>query len=271
MTTPHDTPIDPDLVEYVKDRITRRSFARQALLAGAGIAAAGAISSRDLKADTASDIAILQFALNLEYLEAEFYTVITTGLTIDRLGIGITGLGNQGPSIGGGRVSLSEPVMNIALELAADERAHVKLLRTVLGAAAIAKPTIDFSVAGVFDEFSFLKVSRVLEDVGVTAYGGAAPLLTDKTIVGAAARILATEAEHTGAIRYHISQFTALRPQALDNADIVSRIVSADPATGLTAVRSPSQVLALVFLNSAAGTTRGGLFPNGVNGPINAV
>jgi hypothetical protein len=268
--TMNEIPIDSDLVDYARNRVSRRAFARNALFGSAAIAAAGAMSI-DLGAQAITDTAILQFALNLEYLEAEFYTVITQGLTISQVGIGTSGLGTEGPTVGGGKLSLSEPVLSLALELAADEQAHVKLLRTALGAAAIAKPTIDFSVAGVRDEASFLTVSRILEDVGVTAYGGAAPLITDKAILGTAARILATEAEHTGAIRYYISQFTPIRPTAIDGNDIVNRIISANTTTGLTAVRTPSQVLALVFLNPAPGTTRGGVFPAGVNGPINAV
>lgn len=262
--------VDPELIGYVKNRMSRRAFTRSAMFGAAGMAAAGALTSIKLEA-AVTDVDILNFALNLEYLEAEFYTVITTGLTIAQSGIGVSGVGTQGPTVGGGRVALSQPVMNLAVELARDEQAHVTLLRGALGAAAIAKPTIDFSVAGVFDEISYLKVSRILEDVGVTAYGGAAPLITDKSILGTAARILATEAEHVGAVRYHISQFTNIRPGAIDGFDIVSRIISADTATGLTAVRTPSQVLALVFQNPAPGATRGALFPNGVNGTINAV
>ena len=180
-------------------------------------------------------------------------------------------MGTEGPTVGGGKLALSQPVMNLALELASDEQAHVKLLRTALGANAIAKPTIDFTPGGVRDELSFLAASRALEDIGVTAYGGAAPLISDKAILGVAARIALTEGEHTGAIRFYISQFTNLRPGPLDGVDIVNRIISADPATALTGVRTPNQVLAIAFLNATPGTSRGGLFPAGVNGPLNTV
>lgn len=270
MNGANEVNVDSQLIDYVKNRMSRRAFARNALFGVAGVAAVRAMTI-DVNAQAITDTAILQFALNLEYLEAEFYTVITTGKTIDQFGIGITGGGNQGPTVGGGKLALSQPNMNLALELASDEQAHVKLLRGALGAAVIAKPTIDFSVAGVKDETSYLAVSRILEDVGVTAYGGAAPLITDKAVLGVAARILATEAEHVGAVRFQISQYTAIRPSAIDGVDIVTRIISADPSSGLTAVRMPSQVLGLVFLNAAPGTTRGGLFPNGVNGTLLAV
>ena len=150
--------------------------------------------------------------MNLEYLEAEFYTAITTGRTIAQMGIGTSGVGTEGPTVGGGKVALSQPVMNLAVELAADEQAHVRLLRGALGANAVAKPTIDFTAAGVRDETSFLLAARLLEDVGVSAYTGAAPNLTNPEILSIAARILGTEAEHTGAIRFFITQYTAIRP-----------------------------------------------------------
>jgi hypothetical protein len=262
-----------DLLNDVQSRMTRRSFAQSVVAAGVGLAAAGAITpfSRGVDAATITDVDILNFALNLEYLEAEFYTIVTTGLTIAQAGIGVTGTGAQGPTLGGAKIALSGGLLSLAKELAADEQAHVTLLRGALGAAAIAKPTIDFSIAGAFDDKSFLLISRILEDVGVTAYGGAAPLITDKAILGTAARILATEAEHTGAIRYYISQFGTMHPSPVDALDNVSRIISADPTTALTAVRTPSQVLAIVFQNTNAGASRGGLFPFGVNGTINAV
>lgn len=100
---------------------------------------------------------------------------------------------------------------------------------------------------------------------------GAAPLIADKNILGTAARILATEAEHTSAIRYYLSQFTSIRPGPIDATDVVTRIISADIPTGLTKTRTPSQVLSLVFIKATPGTSRGGVFPNGVNGPLNAV
>jgi hypothetical protein len=50
---------------------------------------------------------ILNFALNLEYLEAEFYTVATTGKTIEQSGIAVSGTGNPGPTTGGNTVNLT--------------------------------------------------------------------------------------------------------------------------------------------------------------------
>jgi hypothetical protein len=258
------------IVDFAKKRLGRRTFARTTLFGSAGLAALGAMT-RDVRADANNDIAILQFALNLEYLEAEFYTVITTGRTLSQLGIGTGGVGTEGPTVGGGKVALSGPVMNLAIELAADEQAHVMLLRNALGNNAIAKPTIDFTAGAVTDETSFLLASRLFEDVGVSAYSGAAPYLTNKDTLSIAARILGTEAEHTGAIRFFITQYTAIRPPAADRKDIVNRIISAEPSAGLTAARTPGEVLAIAFLTSASGANRGGFFPDGVNGSLNRV
>jgi hypothetical protein len=268
-----ETQIESSILQQMTNRMSRRAFGQKAVAAGVGLAAAGAMTSfgRGVDAATITDVDILNFALNLEYLEAEFYTIVTTGQTISQAGIGVTGVGAQGPTLGGAKIPLSRGLMSLMVELAADEQAHVKLLRGALGAAAIAKPTIDFSVAGMFDEKSVLLISRILEDVGVSAYGGAAPLISDKGILGTAARILATEAEHTGAVRYYMSQFGTMAPSPIDSFDNVTRIISADPTTALTAIRTPSQVLSIVFLNANAGASRGGLFPNGVNGNINAV
>ena len=69
---------------------------------------------------------------NLEYLEAEFYTVATTGKAIDQLGIGVTGSGIAGATTGGAQVNFGTGVGNysaIANEIASDERLHVSLIR----------------------------------------------------------------------------------------------------------------------------------------------
>ena len=267
--------------DLVNSAVSRRKFARSALTAGFGIGAAALVdgTSSEAQAQAITDTDVLNFALNLEYLEAEFYTVVTSGVTIDRPphNIPISGVGSQGPTFGAGQLDFgSDAVLRqTALELAADERAHVLVLREALGSAAVAKPTINFTPGGVTNLSRFLQVARVLEDVGVSAYGGAAPLITSKTILAVAARIALAEGEHTGNIRLQLTQRGIADLGQVDAVDIPSgpgrRLFSVD-GQGLTAVRTPGQVLAIVYGPGApAGTSRGLLFPDGVNGTIRTV
>lgn len=256
----------------------RRAFAASLTAGAAGLLA----TSANVGAQTLTDTDILNFALNLEYLEAEFYTVISSGRTIDQapFNIGITGVGTAGPTTGASQLTFADPNLNATvIELAYDERAHVQLLRTALGSAAVAKPAIDFAPAGVTTVARFLQVARVLEDVGVSAYGGAAPLITNSGLLATAARIALTEGLHSGNIRLQVAQTGAGNLGPIDSVDVLvgvppqlgSRLISAD-AQGLTAVRTPSQVLSIVYgPNAPAGTSSGLLFPNGMNGVIRTV
>jgi hypothetical protein len=281
-------------------KVNRRVFVK-----GAGIATLGAIGASWLgskmgilealpgakslsltpaavQAAEITDVDILNFALNLEYLEAEFYTVATTGRTIDETGIATGGAGNPGPTTGGKQVSFeadgqqtesSGKLRDIAEELAFDEQQHVNLLRSVLGSAAIAKPTINLDALGVgFNNFKqFLTLARAFEDVGVSAYGGAAPLISDKTILATAARIALTEALHSGNIRLLVAENNVAVP-LVDTLDILPPPAGKKYFTvddhALAIVRAPSQVLHIVYGKWEQGVSSGGFFPMGLNGTI---
>src|SRR6202012_2071059 len=97
---------------------------------------------------------------------------------------------------GGKKVSFSSSEMisyELAQQIGSDEREHVTLLRSALGSQAIAKANINLNALGIgFGNTSeFLTLSRIFEDIGVSAYGGAAGLLTTPAIITTAARILA--------------------------------------------------------------------------------
>ena len=195
----------------------------------AGLAFAGIRHAEAQSSPAYTDADILNFALNLEYLESQFYTLATAGKTIDQVGIGI-GAGTATTGGGtvvtktGGPASCLVPwkipaIQAYATETAQEERNHVSLLRGALGSAAVAQPNIDLynsfnalaTVAGIassFDPFAsdanFLIGAYVFEDVGVTAYSGAAPLITTGSTLGTAAGILAVEAYHAGLIRSSI-------------------------------------------------------------------
>ena len=261
----------------------------------------------------ATDVDILNFALQLEYLEAQFYSYAAfgTGLPAGQL----TGTGTQGAVSTSGsapprRVNFTDPVVaQYAREIAADEIAHVAFLRTALGAAATAQPAINISgdadgsftaaaraagvvpATGTFDPYSsdefFLLGAYIFEDVGVTAYKGASPLITNKTFLEAAAGILAAEAYHAGLVRTVLfrkgidtpllriaaGQISDARDSLDGSADLdqgivgdatTSNIVPAD-ANAVAFSRSPGQVLNIVYLNRLA-VNAGGFFPSGVNG-----
>lgn len=262
----------------------RRNFIRNL---GLATAAAGVVAG-PMSAQTTSgptDFDILNFALNLEYLEAEFYTMATSGLTIDKFEYAITGsgyAGTAGATTGGAKVAFTDSnVFDLALELADDERTHVALLQgaiSSLGGTPINKPAINLNALGIgyASQAQFLTLARAFEEIGVTAYGGAAPLISSKTVLGVAARILAAEAEHVGYIRSAIVQHH-VTVTALDPVDIVTPQSSGNSyftpqffslnSSALSAVRTPAQVLLLAF-GGAAGQTSGGFFPSGVNGNI---
>ncbi|MFM9927343.1 ferritin-like domain-containing protein [Variovorax sp. H27-G14] len=261
-------------------------------------------------ASTLSDGDILNFALNLEYLEAQFYqyAVFGKGLSDDQLG----GTGTRGNVIGGHQVPFKDPVVaQYAREIAKDEADHVRFLRAALGASAVAQPQIDvgtdpngaFSTAAraaglikageSFDPYAsdeaFLLGAFIFEDVGVTAYKGAAPLITSKAYLEAAAGILAAEAYHAGLVRTVLYAKGIQTPSLRTSADAISDARdsldnSADDDQGITGTadtsnivpldsngiafsRSPGDVLNIVYLTKDA-VNKGGFFPAGVNGVL---
>ncbi|WP_288479910.1 ferritin-like domain-containing protein [uncultured Deinococcus sp.] len=294
---------------------TRRKFLGMAGMMGAGAVLAGCsnvIATQPSKANY--DAEIFNFALNLEYLEAAFYLA-----AVGRLGELTTAGGDAskvklpstftGASNGVGIPGMSAEVRQYADEIATDELNHVKVIRSVLGAAAVAQPVIDldssFKAAGSaasggaitgFDPYAnelfFLHGAFVFEDVGVSAYKGAARFLVDDSSNGNlenAAGILAIEAYHSGAIRTLLYQrrdtvaaagltvaqivqaISDLRDSVDGNDDrdqgIVvngkANIVLAD-SNSIAYSRTPRQVGNIVFLKP--GATSGGFFPNGLSG-----
>jgi Ferritin-like domain len=229
---------------------------------------------------------VLNFALNLEYLEAEFYTYATTGKSIKTFGIGTKGSASGsnptagGTTVGGKQVTFSDNesvTRDIATQIGADERAHVVLLRGALGSAACAMPNIDLGALGFGfgNQNDFLRAARILEDIGVTAYSGAAGFLKTPDIISAAACLLGAEAEHAATIRTQIARLK-IPTTPLDGVDLIpppsgqaKQILSIKGSDGLIATRTAGQVLYLAF-GGKAGVKQGGFFPNGLNGAITA-
>ena len=265
------------------------ALALGALTIGGGMLASSPASALNL---TRKDIDILTFALNLEYLEAEFYlrAVYGNGLSASD----INGTGQQGTVTGGSAVPfVTDAIRQYATEIALDEMAHVKFLRAVLGERAVAEPNIDLTnsfntlaqAAGLgssFDPFAneqnFLLGAFIFEDVGVTAYHGAAPLVQNSDVLSAAAGILAVEAYHASEVRLlcfqknlvdqtnKISAVRAALSGAADDQGVVlggtANIVPTDN-NGLAFSRSARQVLNIVY--GSPNASSGLFFPSGIS------
>jgi hypothetical protein len=256
----------------------RRTFLRGAGVTGLGLATAAMIGSKfgpgmqKVAASTAiNDADILNFALNLEYLEAEFYAMSTYGATLVQLGV-ITEAETSGPTTGGGKVpNFSASVMaTVATALRKDEINHVLYLRAALGSNAVKKPAIDLNALGYgySSVDSWLELARQFEDVGTSAYLGAAPLISSKTYLAAAGAILSTEAFHAGAIRLGCIM-TGTKSPAVDSIDVAptNTTVFCVDSNSLAKPRTTSEVLNIVY---GGGSSKGGFYPDGMNGVITA-
>ena len=189
---------------------SRAGFLKVAVVAGGtflgGGVLIGGLPKLSIGAPSAAqDQKILNFALTLEYLEAEFYTQAENN-------------GRLGATLG-----------EFASVVGAHERAHVGFLQGALGAAAVAKPKFNFGKA-VTNEKAFAGTAQVLEDTGVAAYNGQAPNLTKKTLA-AAASIVAVEALHAAWIR-DINRPVLPAPAAFDEAKSMQQILAAVKKTG---------------------------------------
>lgn len=266
------------LEEVTRFAGNRRTFLKGAGMAGIGMAGAAVIGSKfggnEQKVQAAasySDVDILNFALNLEYLEAEFYAMATYGATLVKLGV-ITSAEESGPTTGGTMVKNfgSSPEATIATGLRENEIAHVKYLRAALGSEAAKKPAINLDALGYgFSNVdSWLKLARQFEDVGLSAYLGAAPLISSSTYLAAAAAILGTEAQHSGSIRIACIMNAVTSP-AVDSMDIppTTKAPYDVNSNALCIPRTPAQVLNIVY---AGGKNSGGFYPDGMNGAINS-
>jgi hypothetical protein len=277
---------------------------RRAFLGAVGLGVVGAAlfsssSVRPAFAQSVTDVDIFNFALNLEYLEAEFYLRASVGQGLANAEV--TGTGTLGPVSGGRAVPFAtQSIANYANEIARNERAHVNTLRAALGTNAVARPAIDLNLAFTFaaraaglagpndtfdafaNETNFLLAAFIFEDVGVTAYNGAAPLIKDPANLAGAASILAVEAYHAGIIRTILySRGLFSQAQAISDArdsldgssdddqgignSTTSNLTPVDQR-GLVYARTPQQVLNIVYLNPNGQQT--GFFPNGLNGTL---
>ncbi|MDQ2910460.1 MAG: ferritin-like domain-containing protein, partial [Actinomycetota bacterium] len=162
------------------DGNTRADFLRRAGLGAGAVIGSGAILGALPAVASAgvspSDIAILNFALTLEYLEAAFYAEAVS------------------------KGKLSGETAKFAEVVAAHERAHVAFLKGTLGAKAVKKPRFNFRDT-TSDQAKFRATAKTLEDTGVAAYLGQVGNIRSKAVLKAAGSILPIEARHAAWIR----------------------------------------------------------------------
>ena len=183
--------IDLDNIDQdeVKHAAGRRGFFKKAgdfsvKAALASLPVALTLFPKTVKAQTSSVTDVLNFALTLEYLEAEFY----------QMGLNASGL-------------IPAADRTIFMQISEHESAHVAFLKTALGSSAVAKPNFDFTAGGMFantfsDYMTFLALSQSFEDTGVRAYKGqAGNLIGDNNTLKAALQIHSVEARHASEVR----------------------------------------------------------------------
>ncbi|MCX7600340.1 MAG: ferritin-like domain-containing protein [Meiothermus sp.] len=294
--------------------MNRREMLKQTGLMGTGLVLGGVMgacaTTPGMSQSPNQDVAVLNFALNLEYLEAAFY-LAAVGRVNEIKNIGgnaeirlPSGFDGTSPIAG-----VSPDVLEYAQEIAEDELAHVKFLRQALGSAAVDRPVIDldqaFRAAGnaasngaitnfnpFANELFFIHGAFIFEDVGVTAYKGAAKLITDKNnVLDPAAGILAVEAYHAGLIRLLLHERKDMMVTSSLTVEQVVQAISdlrgsvgggkdegitkmgsanlvAADANAVAYGRTTSEVLKIVYLSGNAGVSMGGFFPMGLNGSI---
>jgi hypothetical protein len=173
---------DFDTDGAIADAAGRLPTRAQVLAGGAAAGAAVFLGGLGLRPSSAAakvsatDVAVLNFALTLEYLQAAFYT--------------------QAERVGALRGALADQ----AREVGAHERAHVKGFRAALGSAAVKEPHFDFH--GVTDAAgSFRSTAVAFEDLAVAAYKEQLPKIRSRAYLATAVAIHSVEARHAAWIR----------------------------------------------------------------------
>lgn len=257
--------------------LNRRGFLGAMLSAAAAATLTGSIPAH-AQSSTTPITDVLNFALNLEYLEANFYLYASTGA-------GLTSAQNGGgPAVQGapGKLPLDANTLAVCQALAQDEVNHINDLKSAistLGGTAIPQPQINLAANGaVTTQAQFLAAARQFTALGGSAYVGSAQLLvSNASVLTTAGQILGAEGQHAGALAY-LCVTQGVASPAIDAQDVPpmqGSYFTVDQVNALSPSRTPQQVLGVAYKVSTAttttptaGVTMGGFFPNGVNGNV---
>jgi len=159
---------------------SRGAFIARGAVATGSLYGASAVTGYVTRAFAQSgggDLEILNFALTLEYLEAAFYEEALS------------------------KANLSGDAKKLAKEIGDHEKQHVDALTGAIkkaGGKPVAAPKVTFPLT---NQASFLKLAETFEETGVSAYNGAAPMISSTEVLGVAGSIVQVEARHAAAIR----------------------------------------------------------------------
>lgn len=184
---------------------TRADFFKKAAIGGGSLVAGGVVfaglPALALGAPSKSqDVAILNYALTLEYLETAFYKEARA------------------------KAGLRGETARFARVVFGHEAAHVVALKKVLGSKAVASPTFDFG-ATTASQKSFQATALAVEDLGVSAYAGQGPRLKQVAVIEAALAIHSVEARHAAWMRNIVGKNPA--PNAFDPARDMKQVLAA--------------------------------------------
>lgn len=197
----------PELAAIEVESLNRSTFLVRGVLAAGALYGAASMTPIIRKAfaqgGSMGDIEVLNFALTLEYLEAAFY----------KEGAGVKGL--------------SDEVAGYVETFGGEEQEHVDALKatiTDLGGKPVEAPAVDFGDA-FSSQDKFIQTAITFEDLGVSAYNGAAPSIESKDLLATAGGIVQVEARHAATIRFAAGEDPT--PQAFDEALTMDEVLDA--------------------------------------------
>jgi hypothetical protein len=295
-------------VEKVKGITAGRALDRRYFLAALGAAGAGIMSGcaasntpATTTPATSAETNALNFALNVKFLKATFYSYITQGTDLPSAAIANSGAVTGAPSaklvFTGTNAQQTTDLLN---EIYFDEKNQVTALQSLLGTAAVFRPAINLAAYAAITATNALSIARMLEDVAVTALASLSTSLSSSNIT-VLAQIMGVDSFHAGALRLVSIQNPSIAAYAqADSLDVAPKdpgtaalsatgpsasgafFATAGTATssaatpaGMAFLRTTSQALAILYgtggVVAKSGSSSGGFFPSGFSGSINAV